>query len=291
MWPPRQKVPDDDTVDRIQAFMDKALREAKVHTSWINPSNEYDAAVEKFVKQTLRGESSSAFLASFVPFAERIASLAAWESVSQIALKLMSPGVVDTYQGGELWDLSLVDPDNRRPVDYEVRRQRLNALTKEIADPQLSPEKRSGAVAAICQSRWTGDVKLLYVAQGLRLREQESDLLLHGSYQPMKVDGQNAAHVIAFAREYRGKVLLTIAARWFASLLPEPTSLEGLTESLQQTFIEIPTAIAGAAKTMKFTNVLTGATVPAEELNGEMRLSAADSLGNLPAVWLFGNRE
>jgi (1->4)-alpha-D-glucan 1-alpha-D-glucosylmutase len=291
MWPPLQKVPDDDTVNRIKAFMDKALREAKVHTSWINPSNEYDAAVEKFVKQTLRGQSSSAFLASFVPFAERIAILAAWESVSQIALKLMSPGVVDTYQGGELWDLSLVDPDNRRPVDYETRRQRLAAITKNIGDPQLSSEKRSQAAAAICQSWWTGDVKMLYVAQGLRLREQEPDLLLHGSYQPMKVEGQNAAHVVAFAREYHGKVLLTIAARWFASLLPKPIALEGLQESLQQTFLEIPAAKAGATKPMQFTNVLTGAAVPTEEVNGVLRLSAGDSLGNLPAVWLFCDRE
>ena len=114
--------------------------------------------------------------------------------------------------------------------------------------------------------------------------EQESDLLFYmAAIEPMKVEGQNAAHVIAFAREYRGKVLLTIAERWFASLLPEPTALEGVKESLQQTFIEIPTAIAGAAKPMKFTNVLTGATVPAEELNGGMRLSAGDSLGTLPA--------
>lgn len=289
MWPPRQKVPDDDTVRRIQAFMDKALREAKVHTSWVNPSNEYDAAVEKFVEQTLRGKSSLAFLASFVPFAERIATLAAWGSVSQIALKLMSPGVVDTYQGGELWDLSLVDPDNRRPVDYETRRQRLNTLTKDIVDPQLSPEKRAEAVAAIGQSWWTGDLKLLYVAQGLRLREKEPDLLLRGSYHPLIVKGQNAEHVIAFARKFHGKILLTIAARWFASLLPEPTALDGLKKNLQQTFIEMSAAKAGTAQPMKFTNVLTGAEVHAEDVNGVKRLSAGNSLSALPAAWLFGD--
>ncbi|HET9100960.1 MAG TPA: malto-oligosyltrehalose synthase, partial [Acidobacteriaceae bacterium] len=182
MWPPLQKAPDDDTLNRMQAFMGKALREAKVHTSWVNPSNEYDAAVENFVQQTLRGAPSSAFLASFIPFAERIAILSAWESVSQIALKVMSPGVIDTYQGGELWDLNLVDPDNRRPVDYETRRQRLAAITKNIVDPQLSPEQRSKSVAAICQSWLSGDVKMLYVAQGLRLREKDPDLLLRGNY-------------------------------------------------------------------------------------------------------------
>ncbi|MGB8480795.1 MAG: malto-oligosyltrehalose synthase [Acidobacteriaceae bacterium] len=290
MWPPLQKAPDDDTVNRMQAFMEKALREAKVHTSWVNPSNEYDAAVEKFVQQTLRGKSSTAFLASFAPFAERLAILSAWESVSQIALKLMSPGVIDTYQGGELWDLNLVDPDNRRPVDYEIRRQRLAAITENIVDLQLSSEQRSKAVAAICQSWWSGDMKMLYVAQGLRLREREPELLLRGSYHPLNVEGPNSDHVIAFAREDRGKILLTIAARWFATLLSEPMALIDLRKSLRQTFVEIPGIKASSAQAMKFVNVLTGATVDAQVVTGAMRLNVADSLDNLPAVWLIGDQ-
>ena len=120
-------MPDDDTVNRIQAFMDKALKEAKVHTSWINPSNEYDAAVEKFVEQTLREENlPQHFSPRSFRLQRRIATLAAWESVSQIALKLMSPGRRRYLSGGELWDLSLVDPDNRRPVDYETRRKQID---------------------------------------------------------------------------------------------------------------------------------------------------------------------
>jgi len=288
MWPPLQKEPDDDTVNRMQAFMGKALREAKVHTSWVNPSNAYDAAVEKFVQQTLRGNSSADFLDSFVPFAERTATLSAWESVSQIALKLMSPGVVDTYQGGELWDLSLVDPDNRRPVDYETRRQRLHAMNQDVVDAQLSCEQRSKAVATICQSWWTGDIKMLYLSHGLRLREREPELLLRGSYRPLNVEGPNADHLIVFAREYHGKILLTIAARWFATLLSEPTALADLTRNLQQTFVEIQEVKASSAKPMKFANVLTGATVNAEVVNGVTRLNVADSLKNLPAVWLIG---
>ena len=290
MWPPLQRVPDDETVNRMQAFMGKALREAKVHTSWVNPSNEYDAAVEKFVQQTLCGKSSKEFLASFVPFAERIATLAAWESVSQIALKLMSPGVIDTYQGGELWDLSLVDPDNRRPVDYETRRQRLHTMTKDVFDPQLSSEQRSQAVAAICQSWWSGDVKMLYVAQGLRLREKESELLLRGSYHPMKVEGPTSDHVIAFSREYHGKILLTVATRWFASLLPEPAALTELGKNYGQTFVETTGIRASSAEPVKFANALTGATVDAEVVNGAMRLNVGESLASLPAVWLIGEQ-
>ncbi|MFZ1942464.1 MAG: malto-oligosyltrehalose synthase [Acidobacteriaceae bacterium] len=291
MWPALQQVPDDDTVSRMQAFMGKALREAKVHTSWVNPSNEYDAAVEKFVQQTLCGKSSTEFLASFVPFAERLATLAAWESVSQVALKLMSPGVIDTYQGGELWDLSLVDPDNRRPVDYETRRQRLHALTKDVFDPQLSSEQRSQALARICQSWWTGDVKMLYVAQGLRLREKESELLLRGSYHAMNVEGPNSDNVIAFAREHQGKILLTIAARWFGSLLPQPAALTELEKNFGQTFIETTGIKASSTKPVKFTNVLTGATVHAESVNGAMRLNVGESLASFPAVWLIGDQQ
>ncbi len=291
MWPPRQKAPDEDTVNRMKAFMDKALREAKVHTSWVNPSNEYDGAVEKFVEQSLRGTSSSAFLASFIPFADRIATLAAWESVSQIALKLMSPGVVDTYQGGELWNLSLVDPDNRRAVDYDTRRQRLDSLTKHVVDSHLSFEKRSRAIAEVCHSWWTGDVKLLYVAQGLRLREQQHDLLLRGSYRPLNAEGDNAEHLVAFAREYRGKILLTIAARWFFSLLSGPAVLEDLRKNFQRTFLDVPAAGSSPSKPMTFTNVLTGATVHADTVNGAARLSAGEVLGGLPAVWLIGDRE
>jgi (1->4)-alpha-D-glucan 1-alpha-D-glucosylmutase len=291
MWPPRQKVSDDDTISRMKAFMDKALKEAKVHTSWINPSNEYDAAVEKFVEQTLCGSSSSEFLASFVLFAERISTLAAWGSVSQIALKLMSPGVIDTYQGGELWDLSLVDPDNRRPVDYGTRQHRLHSLTKNIVDSNLLPQKRSRAIADICQSWWTGDVKLLYVAQGLRLREKEFDLLLHGSYQPLPAEGNNAEHLVAFAREHEGKILLTIAIRWFSSLLSEPTALEELKKNLWETFIEIHAAKSNRSQPMKFTNVLTGATVHVENVAGKARLRAGEVLGALPAVWLLGSRD
>jgi (1->4)-alpha-D-glucan 1-alpha-D-glucosylmutase len=202
----------------------------------------------------------------------------------------MSPGVVDTYQGGELWDLSLVDPDNRRPVNYETRRQRLHAMEQDVVDAQFSSEQRSKAVAALCQSWWTGDIKMLYVAHGLRLREKEPELLLSGSYHPLNVEGPESDHLIAFAREHSGKILLTIAARWFASLLSEPGSLPDMKKQFQQTFLEVPGIKANSPKPLKFVNVLTGATVDAEVVNGVARLNVADSLNNLPAVWLIGDQ-
>ena len=291
MWPPRQTTVDDDIVSRMEAFMNKALKEAKVHTSWINPSNDYDAAVEKFVEQTLHGSSSSLFLASFIPFAERVAALAAWESVSQIAVKLMSPGVVDTYQGGELWDLNLVDPDNRRPVDYATRQQRLQALMRRIVPATAAVEQKVGAIADLCRQWWTGDLKLLYIAWGLSLRAREPQLLARGKYWPLRVEGPCAEHLIAFAREHEGKVLLTVAARWFASLLSAPDSLGDLKQRLQHTFIEIPSAAKGTVlQGAKFTNVLTGAAARVEDRDGSVRLCAGEVLAGLPAVWLIAGQ-
>ncbi len=292
MWPPRQTVVDEDIVSRMKAFMNKALKEAKVHTSWINPSNDYDAAVEKFVEQTLRGSSASAFLATFVPFAERVAAFAAWGSVSQIAVKLMSPGVVDTYQGGELWDLNLVDPDNRRPVDYATRQERLQKLMEDISAPNAAGEQRAAAVAALCQEWWTGDLKLLYVALGLGLRAREPELLARGKYLPLRVKGPGADHLVAFAREREGKLLVTVAVRWFVSLLSAPDSLDSLKQRLQETFVEIPFAADEAvSQSTKFLNVLTGASPRIENENGTMRLRVGEVLDGLPAVWLINGEQ
>ncbi|HET9087243.1 MAG TPA: malto-oligosyltrehalose synthase [Acidobacteriaceae bacterium] len=288
MWPPKQTQVDDDLVSRMKSFMNKALKEAKVHTSWINPSNEYDAAVEKFVEQTLRGICAESFLPAFVPFAEKLAALAAWESVSQIALKLMSPGVVDTYQGGELWDLNLVDPDNRRKVDYATRKQRLQMLLREILAPEVSSPKRERAIAELRQNWWSGDLKMLYVAAGLRFRQRETDLLTRGTYEPLEVQGPAAEHVIAFVRERDGKFLLTIAARWFASLLNAPDSLTNLAATLRNTFLEMPKEQAW--QKADFENLVTGSSLSLQEHNGRLRLSVGDALGELPAAWISGVR-
>ncbi|MGH9615370.1 MAG: hypothetical protein ACRD28_01430, partial [Acidobacteriaceae bacterium] len=168
-------------------------------------------------------------------------------------------------------------------------RQRLDSLTKHVLDSDLSNEKRSLAVAEVCQSWWTGDVKLLYVAQGLRLREKESNLLIHGTYTGLNAEGNNAEHLVAFARELQGKILLTIAARWFSSLLGAPAAVEDMKNSFQHTFLEIPLVESSQVKQLKFTNVLTGAPVFAEIVNGAFRLNVGDALGPLPAVWLLGD--
>src|SRR5262249_21195241 len=107
---------------RIAGYMLKAIREAKVHTSWINPNEDYDTAVQSFVRRLLEDTVENPFLQDFRAFQKRVAFYGRFNALSQVLLKILSPGVPDIYQGTELWDLSLVDPDNRRPVDYELRR-------------------------------------------------------------------------------------------------------------------------------------------------------------------------
>ncbi len=283
MWPPHQTWVDEDIMSRMKAFMNKALKEAKVHTSWINPSNDYDAAVEQFVEQTLRGSCSAAFLASFIPFAERIAALGAWGSVSQIAAKFTSPGVIDTYQGGELWDLSLVDPDNRRLVDYTTRQQRLQALMPQFDMQSENLEIRAAAITALSREWWTGDLKLLYVALGLQLREREPQLFARGKYLPLRVEGPAAEHLVAFAREHKGKAVVTIAVRWFASLLSLPESIDDLKQRLQGTFVELPASLNGKS----WENCITEAAAPVGETKDGLRLQVGEVIAGLPAVWLI----
>ena len=113
--------------ERIAGYMTKAMREAKIHTSWLNPNDEYEKAVERFV-EAIVDRRRSQFLTSFLPFQARVAELGIYNSLSQLAIKMTAPGVPDFYQGTEFWDLHLVDPDNRRPVDYDRRREVLAAL-------------------------------------------------------------------------------------------------------------------------------------------------------------------
>ncbi len=280
-WQMRQSIPNDVFIARMKQCMNKALKEAKEHTSWINPSNEYDAAMEHFVEETLQGTCTPAFLRSFIPFAQRVGALAAWSSLSQVVLKLGSPGVPDTYQGCEMWDLNLVDPDNRRPVDHAAQQQSMDALQAQFVATPPATERRLRFLRRLCRKWWSGDLKLLYVASGLRLRAQHPELFLHGNYIPLTVQGPGADHVLAFAREWEGKSVLVIALRWFASLLESPYRLDDLQKHLQNTTLQIPENLAKAG----WINILTGSRHVASEKNGTITLHIDEVLQALPAAW------
>jgi glycogen debranching enzyme GlgX/malto-oligosyltrehalose synthase len=185
--------------ERLRAYMLKAAHEAKERTSWMTPNAAYDDAIQNFVTSTLNHRG---FFEIVESLSKRIAPYGASNSVAQLAIRLASPGVPDVYQGCELWDLSLVDPDNRRPVDYEVRRRLLEDLdARGAATPALAGELLDTFV--------DGRVKLHVLRTGLRLRRDEHALFLEGSYRPIEAGPQ----VVAFERSFQGKRLVCVAPR------------------------------------------------------------------------------
>ncbi|MDX2269166.1 MAG: malto-oligosyltrehalose synthase [Bryobacter sp.] len=198
IWPEGETAASGELVERMKAYLSKAIKEAKVHTSWINPSNEYDRAVERFVERALRGKAAPRFLASFVPFAERVAAAGRQNSLSQLTLKLAAPGVPDIYQGTEFFDYSLVDPDNRRPVDFSMR--------KDWCEGSRQTRVAEGE---------PGAQKALMLRTGLRMRQASPELFRVGDYVPLVAEGAGADHVVAFARLLAGEGLVAVGLRWF----------------------------------------------------------------------------
>jgi (1->4)-alpha-D-glucan 1-alpha-D-glucosylmutase len=190
-------------VERIQAYALKAVREAKQETSWLNPQAPYEDGLKTFVARILDDSISGEFLESMSALARRVALLGALNSLSQLTLKTTLPGMPDFYQGTEFWDLSLVDPDNRRPVDFAMRTEALSALQ--------APEWDRLA------QRWVdGRLKLAWTAHLLKLRTELADVFTLGDYQPLEVNGPHRDHIIAFARRRGKSAVIVVAARWFA---------------------------------------------------------------------------
>jgi (1->4)-alpha-D-glucan 1-alpha-D-glucosylmutase len=197
--------PDDTFVERIQSYAVKAAREGKQETSWLNPNAVYEAGVNRFVAKILDRSISGEFIDSMETLARRLALLGALNSLSQITLKATMPGVPDFYQGTEFWDLSLVDPDNRRPVDFAERATALKATEppnwQALAD------------------HWPdGRIKLAWMRHLLKLRGDFPELFAKGDYEPLEISGPHRDHVVAFARRHGPHAVITAVARWFAPM-------------------------------------------------------------------------
>jgi (1->4)-alpha-D-glucan 1-alpha-D-glucosylmutase len=202
-WPLDQR--DDNFLARMQAYALKAAREGKQETSWLNPHQRYEAGVQAFLARILDRSISAEFLDSLETLARRLALLGALNSLSQITLKATMPGVPDFYQGTEFWDLSLVDPDNRRPVDFAERASVL--ATVEAPDWDR-----------LIQNWPDGHLKLAWTRHLLKLRNELADVFTHGDYQPLEVSGAHRDHVIAFARRHGRAAAITVVAKTLAPL-------------------------------------------------------------------------
>jgi (1->4)-alpha-D-glucan 1-alpha-D-glucosylmutase len=189
-----------DLIERLCEYMLKAAREAKVHTSWLTTNQPYEDALVRFVRRTLSGPGGARLLSVLLPFQARIAAMGMVNSLAQVTLKLGSPGVPDFYQGTELWELSLVDPDNRRPVDFDSRARLLDDVDALLA---MAPEERAATVAAWVRDWKDARIKLLVTACGLRLRRGLPQVFCGGAYLPLATEVTVPAGAVAFARTAR----------------------------------------------------------------------------------------
>ena len=196
--------------DRLKEFVVKALREAKQSSSWIAPHEPYERAVQEFVDRIL--EDGSPFLADFREFGQRLAAAGARNGLSQLVLKIAAPGVPDFYQGTELWSFTLVDPDNRRPVDYKRRGALLETLRRREA------EDRIALIRELAANPLWDEMKLFVTYRGLEFRKSQRDLFSRGDYLPLEIRGARADHVVAFARRLGDRWAVAVAPRWTSRL-------------------------------------------------------------------------
>jgi (1->4)-alpha-D-glucan 1-alpha-D-glucosylmutase len=208
--------------ERLTQYMLKAVKEAKQRTSWVDPDAEYEAAVKGFIAAVLEPSDDAPFLSDVARFVSRIALAGAWNSLARIAVHLTAPGVPDIYQGDEAWNFTLVDPDNRRPVDYALRASVLARPSAASLDP------------------FDHQTKLTITRALLRLRRNEPDLFARGSYRPLEVRGVRADRVLAFARSDGARHVITVAGRRLCTLTASsPDDWWG------DTRVELPTDLRG----------------------------------------------
>jgi (1->4)-alpha-D-glucan 1-alpha-D-glucosylmutase len=252
-WPVGEPVGDSYT-RRIQDFMVKAVREAMVHTRWTVPNLDHENALVDFIENTLRDTPDNRFLNDLRRFADRVAYHGALNSLSQLVVKVASPGVADFYQGSELWDLRLVDPDNRQAVDFKTMGKLLGSQNrKEESLPDLLRCWRNGRI------------KMHVTQRGLRFRQGNGSLLLKGVYLPLQVTGAHRDGVIAFGRRYRGEWAVVVAPR-FTVRLGGRDSGSLAARGWKDTSVSLP-----KDSPRQWTNTLNGERISPRE-SGEIRL-------------------
>jgi len=283
IWPPGQA--DSNEMARFGArlreYLVKAVREAKVYTSWINPNAAYEDAIVAFADALVNAPAQSAFMASFLPFQRRIARLGMFNSLSQTLIKLTVPGVPDIYQGCELWDFSVVDPDNRRPVDFGRRQAMLDSLLALAAQP---PQQRSAGVRALCDTLEDGLTKLLVTRSALALRQRWPEVFQQGKYLPLTVRGEQAAHLCAYARTAGGRIVITLAPRYFARLLGEGNTLPLGKGVWGDTVVDLPLH----RRDMQYTCAFTGNALLPQQRQSDGSLLVAHVLADFPLGLIAG---
>ncbi len=260
-------------IDRIEAYVLKAAKEAKVNTSWINPDATWDEALATFVRSVLR---DPAFRAELLPFQRRVAEAGIYNSLAQVVLKMASPGAADVYQGCESWNFSLVDPDNRRPVDFAGLAQSLRMLRDRS---ERSAEERLDLVRELWASRHDGRIKQYVTWRSLRLRRSQSDLFLHGEYVPVECAGPRGGNAVALSRRRGFSQVIAVSTRLVARMLDEAVAGQ---KPFDGTYLLLPSGSGGVA----WTDVFTGSIHRPVMHRGQPTLPLASLLAELPVALL-----
>jgi (1->4)-alpha-D-glucan 1-alpha-D-glucosylmutase len=263
--------------ERIRGYMLKAIREAKVNTSWINPNTIYEDAVMIFVDSVLSNAPGNQFLKEFVPFQKKISHFGMFNSLSQTLFKITCPGVPDFYQGTEIWDFSLVDPDNRRPVDYGLRAEMLRRLRDREGQSSCYLLSRDLTI-----SKDTGEIKLYVTHKALGYRKLNRKLFEGGEYLPLETGGRAADHICAFARRLGNREALVIVPRFLIRLGPEEEGLPLGPEVWGDSNVIVPFAGEG----WRYRNVFTSETITVRRENGALCLHASEVFANSPVALL-----
>jgi (1->4)-alpha-D-glucan 1-alpha-D-glucosylmutase len=271
-WPFRSKE-EPDFRRRLEAYAVKAAREAKVHTRWTRPEVKREKALAKFIGSIL--EPSTRFMSDFLPFQKRIAFYGALNGLGQVLLKALAPGIPDFYQGSELWDLSLVDPDNRRPVDFRNR----------IASRQKIESRPHQECLGEMLEHWEdGRIKLFLVLKSLSLRQSNRELFLEGNYLPLQASGNESRHICGFAR-HKGAGWVVVVVPRFLTALVDSGEFPLREKVWGRSMLRLPKEAPG-----EWLNVLTGETLDARRSSGARSLPLAEVFKTFPLTLLAGGR-
>jgi (1->4)-alpha-D-glucan 1-alpha-D-glucosylmutase len=258
-WPLKNQ---ENYVQRVQEFYSKALREAKIHSSWLKPNERYEKAALEFARKILDEKSAPGFLADFKNFHASLLTAGLYNALAQTLLKITSPGVPDFYQGTEMWNFSLVDPDNRRPVDYEILQKELDDLPDRGAD--------------LWKSIDDGRIKLYLIKKCLDLRSRRPQLFQEGAYIPLVPEGERRRNVVPFARHRDGEAVIVLAGRFFLDFEEKEGAGVGALD-WKDTHVPLPSSL----QNQKWRDVLDGRVIYCAD-----RLNVSEALSGRPCTIL-----
>lgn len=269
---PFKKSESEHFVVRVKDYMLKSVREAKLHTAWLRPDTDYEDGFLSFVEKVLEPSESNQFFQEFLPFQQWVAEYGIFNSLSQTLLKYTSPGVPDTYQGTEFWDLSMVDPDNRRPVDYEQR----IAFLQEIKEKSQTDILK--LIDELSSSKKDGRIKLFLTYKLLQTRKEKLAVFQQGDYLPLEVFGKFKDNVVAFARSFGDTMVIAVAPRFLTSLVQPGEAPLG--EAVWgDTQLELPQALQ-----FTWRDAITN-----QMISGSGKIAIAQILQHFPVALLLNN--